>query len=41
MEDESSTSDTFLKLRTLTFRGAPVKARVKSEHVLRGGSAGA
>ena len=37
MADEDNTASTFTKLRSLTFKGETVKARVKSEHVLRGG----
>ncbi len=37
MPDQDATTSTFLKLRSLTFKGESIKARVKSEHVLRGG----
>ena len=39
MADEGDTTSTFMKLRSLKFKGESVKARVKSEHVLRGGGA--
>ena len=39
MADEDATTSTFLSLRSLTFKGESVKARIKSEHVLRGSAA--
>jgi hypothetical protein len=39
MHDENDATTACLKLRSLQFNGQPIKARMKSEHVLRGAGA--